>query len=184
MSKPLVIAGVLACLPFSASAQLVPLSELGGLVPLSPAPAVPLLGTVSPGLSELPALPSAPLALPTETLHAADSESADKDAFKAGNAALQQALDKIKDDAWKGKGPGRYSLPGVTHLYIDAAGGGHPTLYVNSQPMGYLKGVGSHDSASAMKEALRQGGNEARTVVVEGHYANTVFYIDRIRFAD
>jgi hypothetical protein len=71
----------------------------------------------------------------------------------------------------------------VTHLYIDAAGGGHPTLYVNAQPAGYLQG-GSHASAAVMKEALRQGGNEARSIVVEGHYANTVFYIDRIRFAD
>lgn len=93
--------------------------------------------------------------------------------------SLDEVLNEVREDSWKGKGPGRYRLPKVRFLHVTKQGGSLPLLSVNGKGVGYLHG-GSDDTASILADMLNRQGNRPADLEIKGHYGNTVFYIDRI----
>jgi RNA binding exosome subunit len=91
---------------------------------------------------------------------------------------LAGIIGQIRADAWNGKGPGNYVLPGVQSIFVDRSASSLPTLMVNAKPAGYLHG-GSDAAAEALSQML---GNKPHDLAVKGHYGNTAFYIDNLGF--
>jgi hypothetical protein len=95
------------------------------------------------------------------------------------NPKLAAALRRLAEDCRAAKGPGRYELPNVTHVYLDEDGRPPTAVYVNAVPIGYL-GKDAAAAAQSVRQELKDGGHKPRSVAVEGRYQDAVFYVDRI----
>ena len=98
------------------------------------------------------------------------------------NKQREGSVAVIGNDAWDGRGPGRYLLPRVSHLHIeDGSPSTLPRLFVNAQYAGYLHG-GSDVTARIFADMVSKTPHPV-DITLHGHYANTAFYIDRLEMS-
>jgi hypothetical protein len=95
---------------------------------------------------------------------------------------LEKVMKIIREDSWKGKGPGVYVLPGVTRVSLDYSGGFvKPMLCLNAHPTCYLI-ESAVEAADKISERLKNMRHRPIVIMLKGHYADTVFYADEIQF--
>jgi len=90
-----------------------------------------------------------------------------------GSGATDQVIRQIREDAWNGRGPGEYVVPGVRSIVVSRNPGSLSSLLVNGREVGQLHG-GCDMMAMGMQPML------PGDLKLEGHYGNTLFYIDSV----